>query len=78
MSENDVNLNELITDQSKTINTLITTMQKSKTADTGQQQPIYFTSPTENVGSSEKPPNYALFIGLGFAFWFLVIKKGRL
>ena len=70
----DTDLNDVISEQTKTINTLITNLQDSKTADNGQRQPIYNSTPQK---TAEKTPNYAIWIGLAI-FGFIILKKGKL
>ena len=69
-SENATNLNSVIEEQSKTIKTLV---EKFKTSISGaDQQPIYWNTPT---GKKVEAPNFALFIGIGLAAWFLLRKR---
>lgn len=75
VQNNDVNLSDIIKEQSKTIDTLVSKMQESlDNGDTtsGQQiQPIYQTTPQETA----KKPNYVLYIGIGIAIWFLLRRR---
>ena len=67
---NDVNLSDVIKEQSDTIKTLVSEVKKGTPA-TGAQ-PIYMTSPQRTADTS---PNYLMFAGVGLAIWFLF--RGR-
>ena len=72
VQNNDVNLSDVIKDQSETIKTLVDQVKSSAGDST---QPIYQQTITPK---EDKKPNYVLYIALAVAAWFMIIKKGRI
>lgn len=70
---NDVNLNDIIKEQTVTIQTLVSELKGSLMTNGAQpQNPVYFTTPE---ATEKTAPNYVLYIGIGLAIWFFLKKR---
>lgn len=74
-AENQVNLNDVIKEQSQTIQTLVDNIKKTETKSQDVQSPIYYTTP--QATAEEKSPNYVLYIAIGLVAYTL-LKRGKL
>lgn len=74
MADESVNLNTIVQEQSKTIQTLTDQIAKQR-ASNGVTAPIYNTTPAPAVATA---PNYMLYglIGLGVYFIFKKLRRG--
>lgn len=72
--DNSVNLDSIIKEQQETIKTLVDNIRSDsgKKTTQDQQNPIYWYSPQ----TTEKTPNYTLYILIG-AVLYLLLRKGR-
>ena len=70
--QEDLNLAEIVRDQSEALKTLVDEITSNDTTG-ATQQPIYFNTP-EKGGA--KTPNYVMYILIGVGIWFFFLRKG--